>query len=456
MSLDHLQPALHALDVYSTATGARMETERHVDVTGGKTSAAQCFSPTRSKPLSLTGHRNSLEVGPHPVLAASIRDVLGEVGAKGVSVASLKRGDPESETMQAALRSLYAAGATIDWETVLDPGTGTALPTYPWQNTSLWEETERAYRRRVQHDRHPMVSEVEPGPPRRFVADLSFGSLPFLEDHHVAGTVLFPGAGYVELALGGAREAGQYLFVIEDLELKVAVPLEAEAPARVAVTISPDSSVLSIHQEREGSDPVLCARAKVFSCGRVPDAVDIQALRQRLTDQLSPDMLYAALAKRGLRYGPSFQTVRSLCRTAGEVLAGLSLPEGVDAQGYHLHPVLLDGVFHSLIASVDDGPRGDLIPVSIDRIHYFGGSSPVVYSHGRIVRAGVEGMTGDLTLLAEDGAVVARSDPREFFLPVPAENSAIGGDQHQRRRTRAHGFLSSGAERALVVAIHRK
>ena len=51
-----------------------------------------------------------------------------------------------------------------------------------------------------------MIFEVESGSPRRFISDLSFAGLPFLEDHHVAGAVLFPGAGYVELALA-AREA---------------------------------------------------------------------------------------------------------------------------------------------------------------------------------------------------------------------------------------------------------
>ncbi len=67
----------------------------------------------------------------------------------------------------------------------------------------------------------------------------------------------------------------------------------------------------------------------------------------------------------------------------GEVLAGLELPEGVDAQGYHLHPVLLDGAFQSLIASVDEGPREDLIPVAIDRIHYIGG--PATASRKRLI-----------------------------------------------------------------------
>ena len=211
----------------------------------------------------------------------------------------------------------------------------------------------------------------------------------------------------------------------------------------MAATIAPDSAVFSVHREGTGGDPVLCARARVYSSGRPPENVDIEELRRRLTDEVSPGALYASLAKRGLRYGARFQVVHSLRRSTtefGEVLAGLALPDGLDAHGYHLHPVLLDGAFQSLIASVDEGPREDLIPVAIDRIHYIGGPDhllfaqaahrpTVLYSHGRIVRADADGVTGDITLLAEDGAVIAQvfGFTCRFLPRIPRH------DEHQRR-----------------------
>jgi acyl transferase domain-containing protein/NADPH:quinone reductase-like Zn-dependent oxidoreductase len=433
-ALESLQAAPPQLDVYSTATGTRMVNDRHDGPYWWQNVRGTVLFADALKAAISDGHRVFLEIGPHPVLATSIRDVLGEVGAKGIGIASMRRGAPEIDTMHSALRSLYAGGAAIDWKTFFGPGSYTTLPKYPWQHASLWDESDHTQRRRVEYQRHPMISDVETSSPRRFISELSFGSLPYLEDHHVAGAVIFPGAGYVELAIG-AREVltGSPSCSIEDLEFKVALPLEADSPTRVAATITPDSGVLSIHRESEGSDSVLCARAKVFSAGRAPESVDIGELRRRLADDVSPDALYASLAKRGLRYGPRFQVVRSLRRSTGElgeVLAGLALPEGVDALGYNLHPVLLDGAFQSLIASVDEGPREDLIPVGTDRIHYIGGSSPVAYSHGRIVQADVHGVTGDITLLAEDGTVIAQVFGfRCLFLPrIPRI------DQHQRRR----------------------
>ena len=429
-ALDGLQAASPEIDVYSTATGSRMVDDRHDAPYWWQNVRGTVLFADALKAAISDGHRVFLEIGPHPVLASSIRDVLGEVGAKGIGITSLRRGAPELETMQSTLRSLYASGAAIDWQTFFGPGAYTALPKYPWQLASLWDEGDHIERRRVEYHRHPMISDVESSTPRRFLSELSFGSMPFLEDHHVAGAVIFPGAGYVELAVA-ARNAltGSPSCSIEDLEFKVALPLEADSPAHVAATIAPDSAVFSIHRESTGSDPVLCARAKVYSSGRIPENVDIEDLRRRLTDDVPPDALYASLAKRGLRYGSRFQPVRSLRRTTGEVLAGLALPEGVDAQGYHLHPVLLDGAFQSLIASVDDGPREDLIPVGIDRIHYIGGPSTVAYSHGRIVRADADGVTGDITLLAEDGTVIAQvfGFTCRFLPRIPRL------DEHQRR-----------------------
>ena len=141
------------------------------------------------------------------MLAASIRDVLGEVGAKGIGITSLRRGAPELETMHSALRSLYASGAAIDWQTFFGPGSYTALPKYPWQLASPWDEGEHIERRRVEYHRHPMISDVETSTPRRFLSELSFGSLPFLEDHHVAGAVIFPGRGLCRARSRGAGRA---------------------------------------------------------------------------------------------------------------------------------------------------------------------------------------------------------------------------------------------------------
>jgi acyl transferase domain-containing protein/acyl carrier protein len=407
-SLDGLTPAAPAIDMYSTVTGARIGDSRH-DASYWWHNARDTvrFADALTAAIG-DGQRIFLEVGPHPVLASSIRDGLGHAGVTGVAVASLTRGAPEAASLRKALRALYTAGARIDWAAFFGPGAYTPVPKYPWQQAVVWAESERSARRRVRHDQHPMIREVGDGAPPRLVADLSFGALPYLEDHAVAGMVLFPAAGSVELALA-ARHAltGSPQCSIESLDLAAAVPLDAESPARLVITISPDSSVLSLYHERDDAAPVRCAQAALFSAGQTAPAVNVEALQRRLTEDVAPEAVYAALARRGLRYGPRFQAVRALHRTGGEVLARLALPDGVDGRGYHLHPVLLDAALHSLIAASDLPARQPLIPVAIERIQFFGETMPPAYSYGRAVSADEREIRGDVTLLGANGAVIA-------------------------------------------------
>ncbi len=401
-AVSDVRPATPVLDVYSTVTGARMITDRH-DASYWWHNARDTVRFATALTAAIgDGHRLFLEVGPHPVLAANIRDLLRGSDVTGSTVASLTRGAAELPSLRRAVRALYGAGARIDWATFFGAGSYTAIPKYPWQQDTSWAESDRSARRRVQHDRHPMICEA--AAPHRLMADVSIGALPFLEDHVIDDAVLFPAAGHVELALA-ARHAltGDPQCSIENVHLDTAVALDADTVTHLAVTTATDSPLLSI--DRDDQAAVRCARAAVFSAGRARPPVDVAALRRRMTQDVPPDVLYAALARRGLHYGPRFQAVQELHRSDGEVLARLGLPDGVDADGYHLHPVLLDGALHSLIAAADGAAGELLIPVGIDRIEFFGGSP--AYSHGHIVDAGERETRGDVTLLDDDGAVVA-------------------------------------------------
>src|SRR5690606_38461875 len=61
---------------------------------------------------------------------------------------------------------------------------------------------------------------------------------------------------------------------------------------------------------------------------------------------------YGAMQRRGLEYGPAFQSVQQWWRQEQSVQAALRLPAAVagEAAGYQLHPALLDGCFQLLVA----------------------------------------------------------------------------------------------------------
>ncbi|WDT90436.1 polyketide synthase dehydratase domain-containing protein [Streptomyces sp. SCSIO-PteL053] len=65
---------------------------------------------------------------------------------------------------------------------------------------------------------------------------------------------------------------------------------------------------------------------------------------------------YEGLAGLGYGYGPVFQGLRSVWKRDDTVFAEVSLPEGGDADGFGVHPALLDAALHAMgLASEDDG-----------------------------------------------------------------------------------------------------
>lgn len=83
--------------------------------------------------LHRKGCRVFIEIGPQPILLGLARSVLS--ADDSLFVPSLRRGREALEQLFGALGSVYAAGATVDWQSFERGGTRprTVLPTYPFQ-----------------------------------------------------------------------------------------------------------------------------------------------------------------------------------------------------------------------------------------------------------------------------------------------------------------------------------
>ena len=79
-----------------------------------------------------------LELGPHPVLASTIKARLGARAKAPLILASLQRADSGAETLLSSAAILYANGFDLEWSSVSTPGRFVQLPTYPWQRERFW------------------------------------------------------------------------------------------------------------------------------------------------------------------------------------------------------------------------------------------------------------------------------------------------------------------------------
>ena len=173
-------------------------------------SANPCCSRRATDGLIDRGHQVFLEVGPHPVLSANIKEILLDAGTSGTAIPTLRRDVDDHANVRAALADLYVAGA-LDTEHA--PGSSEdvaphrALPSHQFQRQRLWTVDESILddrtrqRGRAGAARRP----VDAGQPE-WRAELAVADLPWLRDHVVTDKVLLPGAAYLDAGLAAAAQ----------------------------------------------------------------------------------------------------------------------------------------------------------------------------------------------------------------------------------------------------------
>ena len=152
------------------------------------------------------GYDCFLEIGPHPVLTASIRESLASRAAGSRILFSLQREKPERITMLMAVGALHAAGKAVNWRRVLPVGRHVSLPSYPFRRGRHWNEAPEWRESRFHAACHPLLGRRLKSPHPSWEQKIHLKLLPYLNDHRARTQILFPGAGYAEMALAAVQE----------------------------------------------------------------------------------------------------------------------------------------------------------------------------------------------------------------------------------------------------------
>ncbi|HET9209476.1 MAG TPA: type I polyketide synthase, partial [Thermoanaerobaculia bacterium] len=183
--------------------------------------ARQIVEPVRfaeaAAGLVAQGLDTFLEIGPHPVLSGALAEILHAAGREGSVLPSLRRSEPERETLLRSLGRLYALGRDVAWRSVITEGRRVTLPSYPWQRERCWLSLEppRAAgspppQRREGDGLHPFSGrrlELATGG-QALETHVDLSRFPWLDDHRVQGETILPGTAYLELILAAAAAAG--------------------------------------------------------------------------------------------------------------------------------------------------------------------------------------------------------------------------------------------------------
>lgn len=172
--------------------------------------------------------------------------------------------------------------------------------------------------------------------------------------------------GFLEAALAASHKAlGTRRLVLEDVAIHhPLVVSERDTLLQTVLTPDGDAYRFEIFALSSGDSWILHADGRALA-----GSGSAVAGRQEVGEPVDIDSYYRRFSDHGLKYGPDFRTIRNLHRSATGSAAEVSVP---DANGYLVHPALLDGCFQSIAAAFESGGGDTRVPAAIARLEVFG------------------------------------------------------------------------------------
>nr|WP_241845587.1 type I polyketide synthase [Streptomyces silvensis] len=345
--------------------------------------------------LVAQGVTTMVEVGPGSVLTA-----MGQDSAPGaVFVPTLRSDRPEPDTLALAAAHLYVRGADLDLAAALGAhGTHVDLPTYAFQHERYWLTAAVApagdgatAALGVATGDHPLLRAAVALPDSDgvvFTGRLSTRTQPWLADHGVGDRVLFPGTGFLDLALHAAGHCG--LDTVEELTLHAPLVLPERGGRDLRVTVGAATEdaggtasgrrSVRVHSRADDADrdaPWTEHATGTLTTGEAP-ATELSEWPPRGAAPMDADGIYDRLVELGYGYGPVFRAVRAAWSLGSDVYVEVSLPEGTGGEGFSVHPALLDASLHApVLRALDESGGGPRLPFSFTgvRLHAVGAST---------------------------------------------------------------------------------
>lgn len=405
--LTGLRPQHSRIPTYSTVTGGRADDiSFNADYWVDNLRKPVLFSDAIGQLLD-DGHSIFVEVGPHPLLLGSIQQSLKPHHHKVSLFSSLRREEPQREAMLKTLGALYANGFTITWKNLYPTGGNYVhLPSIPWQRQHYWIDTKSATSKDPWHltpldDRnfHPLLGERInlANSSSSFVWQTTFEKVfpGYLEDHRIDNEIIFPAAGYIEMALQSSREADlNNSHELYDFVFKERMILQKGKLRIIQTQLIPDkedSFSFSVYSRINPEENwILYASANFIKQNKnandsvVTMITPNDVIRQQSNPHFTAEEFYQTLQTQGIQYGKSFRAIQNIWSRAGESLGQVSFPGAIqyDNDIYQIHPALLDGCFQVIAATQTASVEHSLyIPVSCKHIRFFTKPTGLIWSH---------------------------------------------------------------------------
>lgn len=351
-----------------------------------------------------------VELGPHPALKGpAIQTFKSALGSTLPYAGFMRRSTDEVEAFSGGVGYLwtYLGPSQVDFHgyrgafaevDARPPQPISNLPSYSWNHEKiLWKESRisRSYRLREQtpHEllgrRVPDDSDFE----MRWRNVLRLNELPWLEGHKFQGQCLFPGAGYISMALEASKAvAGDRpvrLVEIADMHIRRALTIEENEGVETIFTLNrseldgaADKGTMYANftcyictDESTGALEKTCNGSLTLHFGHsISSELPSKGPARSNMSPVDTQRFYGALLNLGLDYQGLFRGDSVTQRKLDYAMATTTWNANAIGSKYWLHPSVIDVSFHSVFAALasseSDAFWTPYLPVHIERFAF--------------------------------------------------------------------------------------
>ncbi|RAH59477.1 polyketide synthase [Aspergillus piperis CBS 112811] len=455
---------------------------------------AVACSSTASPPEKLDGsHYKSLEIhhvveiGPHSVLQGPTKSILADMKRTSVHYLSLlQRNVSATSTLLDAVGYLWAACYTVDLAAANQEFRYEAknlpclknLPKYSFNHSkSYWFESQISRNIRLpRFGKHELLGTQDPywnphQPRWRHIIRAS--TIPWIQDHQIQGTILYPGAGMILMAVEAGKQMcrdERHVLALDvlDTNLHAAIRVPEHGDVEASFSMNPVSSLkgkdsdffnfrldsalgsswttnctgsIRIIYEPQEADPVTNDQVGMIDTHYRDSLLQAQQDCGTHTDIKS---IYDKLKQCGYSYGESFQGITALSLSphdastvVGDIHHRLITPEST------LHPTALDAMFQMLLCArtaCETKAMPTYVPTHIKRLRVLRDGLPMSSESFKVLARGTFDSTTDVF-----GSITAFGPhlQQPVVIVEGLKCTAVGGVLSNREEASAGGSLCS-------------
>ncbi|KAL7940334.1 beta-ketoacyl synthase domain-containing protein [Trichoderma barbatum] len=345
-----------------------------------------------------------LEVGPHPALKRPVLSTFEEVSqaSEPVYVATLQRKTSARKSFSAALGHLWArlGDSIIDIDayersTQQNPSFQIVpdLPTYKWSHSrEYWHESHISRNQRLRcHASHPLLGELSSESSSHQLSwrnTLKIENLPWIKDHQVQSSVIFPAAGFVATAIETipfiVKDTSYSMIEVEDFSILQPMIFGNENEMSVLVTINgidrQQSELITAHfayssWHESSSHLRLLATGKlnIFLGEPMNDILPELGISKFNNMPVDPDLFYEIAEAVGYGYTGFFRALSGTERKHRQASGDVVIPDDkFNNKAYVIHPASLDASLQVMLLAKSYPGDGEIrslyLPSSIRKI----------------------------------------------------------------------------------------